>query len=322
MRFFKLIYSAFMRAFEHDQFAVAKGAAYSALLTLFPAVLLVASVLAASHTTMVFVREVMYALGRILPPGTSDSVLAYFEGAQPRPGRVLATTLFLVLWTGSGVMTSWMDGFRRAYELPQRTWTMWQERYISFFLVVLAGIPMGFASFIVAFGNQIEVWMMFQAGHELGPYILGIWAAVRWMIAMLTSVAVIALVYHHGLPRTQPWHCVLPGAALATGMWYLATLGFGSYIRHFANYGEIYGSVGTAIALLVWLYLISLVVLVGAEFNAIRFPRYLFGTYSEIRPQAVATNSAQNNGAPGKDVSGNAIADDEAPQTSAPLARK
>lgn len=306
MRFLKLFYGAFDRAFEHDQLAVAKGAAYSALLTLFPAVLLVASILAVSHTTLVFVREVMYALGRILPPGTSSSVAAFFEGTRPRPFRMLLTTLFLTLWTGSGVMASWMEGFRRAYALPQRMWTIWQERYISFLLVVLAGIPMGFASFLVAFGYQIETWMNVRAGHEMMPYILGMWAAVRWMIAMLTSVAVIALVYHHGLPRTQPWHRVLPGAVLATGMWYIATVGFGTYVRHFANYGEIYGSVGTAIALLVWLYLISLVVLVGAEFNALRFPRYHFGSYSELRAQAAGDNGV--------------AAGADAPQPSAPTA--
>src|SRR5881398_165871 len=84
-RFFKLVQGAFKRAFEHDQFAVAKGAAYSAIITLFPAILLIASVLSVSHSTLKFVQEVMYALGRILPPGTGTTVRGYFEGAHPRP---------------------------------------------------------------------------------------------------------------------------------------------------------------------------------------------------------------------------------------------
>ena len=100
---------------------------------------------------------------------------------------------------------------------------------------------------------------------------------MRWIIAALTSVAVIALIYHHGVPRTQPWHRVLPGAALATVLWFVSTVLFGFYLRRFGNYDVIYGSVGTAIALLIWLYLVSMVVLIGAEFNALRFPRYLFG---------------------------------------------
>jgi membrane protein len=284
--FFRLMRISFWRGFEHDQFAVAKAAAFSAIMTLFPAALLIASILVATHSTSAFIREISYALGRILPPGTSKSVLSYFEGTRPKPVRVLITTSALTLWTASGVMISWMEGFRKAYGLP-KTWGPNKERFIAFFLVILAGVPMAFASFLVAFGNQIETWMIFHSGHELGPYILGMWTGVRWVIATLTSIAVIALIYHHGLPRTQPWHKVLPGAVLGTVMWFVATVFFGTYIRHFAHYDQIYGSVGTAIALLVWLYLISLVVLVGAEFNSLRHPRFLFGAHSEIK----ATNT-------------------------------
>ena len=97
------------------------------------------------------------------------------------------------------------------------------------------------------------------------------------MIASLTGVAVMALIYHHAVPRTQRWHSVLAGAALATGLWFPATLGFGFYVRHFAQYSLFYGSLTAAIVLLVWLYIISLIILLGAEFNAILYPR-AFGT--------------------------------------------
>lgn len=285
--FLRFLRHAFWRALQHDQFAVAKAAAFSAIMTLFPAVLLVASILVASHSTGAFIREISYAVGRILPGGTSGTVLSFFEGNKPKPISRLIMTSIITLWTASGVMISWMEGFRKAYVLP-KTWGMVKERMVAFLLVILAGVPMAFASFLVAFGNQIERWMIFHSGHELGAYILGMWTALRWIIATLTSIAVIALIYHHGLPRTQPWHRVLPGAVLATVMWFASTILFGSYLRHFANYSEIYGSVWSAIALLVWLYIVSLVVLVGAEFNALRYPRYLFGAHSDL--QATATN--------------------------------
>ncbi len=273
---------AFWRAFQHDAFAVAKGAAYSAILTLFPAVLVVASTLTLSHTTAAFVREISYAVGRILPEGTASAVQEYFEGTHPVPLKFLFTTGVLTLWTATGVMISWMEGFRNAYQLP-KIWGLLQERMVAISLVVMAGGPMAFASFLVAFGLQIENWMIFHAGRELGVYILLMWALVRWLIATVTSIAVIALIYHNGVPRTQPWHRVLPGAVLATAMWFLSTVLFGWYIRNFAHYDVIYGSVGTAIALLIWLYLISMVVLVGAEFNALRNPRFLFGAHSELK---------------------------------------
>ena len=74
-----------------------------------------------------------------------------------------------------------------------------------------------------------------------------------------------------------PWHSVIPGATLATAMWFSSTLLFGFYLKHYADYSIIYGSLGAAIALLVWMYMVSLVVLVGAEFNAMLFPRAMLG---------------------------------------------
>jgi membrane protein len=281
-RFLKLLRLAFWRALEHDQFAVAKAAAYSAIITLFPAVAVVAAILAASNTTVAVVTEVSYALGRILPANTSEALRGYFEGNKTAQVSVLVPAFLGTLWTASGVMISWMDGFRRAYQMP-KIWGMVKERLIAFLMVLLAGLPMTFASFLVAFGNQIETWMIFHSQRSLGPYILGMWTAVRWMISTVTSIAVIALIYHHGLPRTQPWHRVLPGSVLATVLWFSATIGFGWYISHYAHYDVVYGSVGTAIALLIWLYIISLVILVGAEFNAIRAPRFLFGAHSQLK---------------------------------------
>ncbi len=285
-RFLKHLRIAFLRSLEHDQFAVAKAAAYSAILTVFPAVLLLASILAASHSTRSFIREVSFAIGGIMPSGTGPALLMFFEGRKPAPVRMIVTTSLLTLWTGSGVMISWMEGFRRAYQMPPRIWNLYAERMVSFLLVFLAGLPMAFASFLLAFGSQIEHSLAFHAKRELDLYVLATWTVLRWLIAVSTTVAVIALIYHHGLPRTQPWHRVVPGSVLATGMWIASTTVFGWYLRHFADYSVIYGSVGMAIALLIWLYMVSFVILVGAEFNAMRYPRYLFGSYSKLESGA------------------------------------
>jgi membrane protein len=136
---------------------------------------------------------------------------------------------------------------------------------------------MTFSTLLIAFGSKIETRLLFYTAHEYSPYILLMWTSIRWLIATLTSIAVIALIYHNAVPRTQPWHSVIPGATLATGMWFSSTLLFGFYLQHYADYSIIYGSLGAAIALLVWMYMVSLVVLVGAEFNAMLFPRAMLG---------------------------------------------
>jgi membrane protein len=287
LRFLRQLQIALLRTLEHDQFAVAKATAFSAILTLFPAVLLISSILTASHSTLSFIREISFAIGGIMPSGTAPSILTFFEGRKPAPVRMLVTTSAITLWTGSGVMISWMEGFRRAYDMP-KIWNLTKERLVSFLLVFMAGAPMAFASFLLAFGNQIEHWLAFHATQSLDLYILAMWTVVRLLIALATTIAVLALIYHHGLPRTQPWHRVVPGSVLATGLWFASTTIFGWYLRHYADYGVIYGSVGTAIALLIWLYLVSLVVLIGAEFNAVRYPRYLFGSFSKLEPETAA----------------------------------
>jgi membrane protein len=287
LRVLSLMRLAFWRAFQHDAFAVAKASAYSSILTFFPALLVVGSVLATSRRTQVYSREISYALDRILPAGSSTA-LAYLRASSlQRPVGLLISASLITLWTGSGVMISWMEGFRNAYQLP-KVWGLVKERSIAFSLVILAGIPLTFSTVLVAFGSGIETRILFELGHEFGPVILLLWMCIRWLIATLTSIAVIALIYHNAVPRTQPWHSVLPGATMATVLWFVATALFGWYLQNYADYSMIYGSLGAAIALLVWMYMISLVILVGAEFNAMLFPRATLG--KELR-EMPASNS-------------------------------
>ena len=272
-RFWRLFRLSIWRAFEHDAFAIAKASAYSSILTFFPALLVVGSVMATVRRGDVYLREISYALGRIMPAG-SATALVYLRSAAHRPVGLLVSTSLLTMWTASGVIISWMEGFRRAYQLP-KTWGLLQERLIAISLVFMAGIPLTFSTILVAFGSRIETRILFLIGHEFGPLVLILWGLMRWLIAILTSIAVIQLIYHNAVPRTQPWHSVLPGAVLATAMWLGATALFGWYLQRYADYSIIYGSLGAGIALLVWMYLISLVVLIGAEFNAMLFPRAL-----------------------------------------------
>src|SRR5713226_7615834 len=275
LRFVRLLRLALWRAFQHDAFAMAKASAYSLILTFFPALMVVGSVLATSRKTEVYLREISYAIGKALPAGSANA-LAYLKGSSQRPLNLLISTSLLTLWTASGIIVSWMEAFRRAYDLP-KVWGLLKERLIAFSLVILAGIPLTFSTVLVAFGSRIETRILFYTDREFGPYILLLWTATRWLIAILTSTAVIALIYHNAVPRTQPWHSVLPGATLATAAWFAATAAFGWYLQRYANYSLIYGSLGAGIALLVWMYIISLIILVGAEFNAMLFPRSING---------------------------------------------
>ncbi|MBZ5534129.1 MAG: YihY/virulence factor BrkB family protein [Acidobacteriia bacterium] len=256
----------------HGQFSTAKAAAYSSILTLFPAFLVVTSVLEASHNTEGFLQQIAAAVGWVLPPGSRSVALSFFQTKQHHANRIIISTSIVTLLAASGVMISWMDGFRRAYGM-QNTWGFWKERAIALYLVLLALIPMGFATILVAFGNEVENWIQAETMHLFKPLIILLWDGVRWAIALITSIAVISLIYHHGLPKTQSWRRVLPGATVASLLWFPATMVFGWYVREYATYSVVYGSFSAAIALLVWMYIVSVIVLLGAEINAQVFPR-------------------------------------------------
>jgi membrane protein len=263
---------AFWQAFMHGQYSVAKGAAYSSILTMFPAFLVVTSALEASHNTEGFLQQISTAVRWVLPPGSRSAALAFFQTQQHHTTRIISSASVVTLLAATGVMISWMDGFRRAYEM-ENTWGFWKERAIALSLVFLALIPMVFATILVAFGEQIETWVQSQTMHLFRPAIVLLWDGVRWAIALCASIACVGLIYHNGMPKTQSWRRVLPGAVLATFLWFPATMLFGWYVTHYASYSVVYGSLSAAIALLVWLYIVSAIVLIGAELNAQIYPK-------------------------------------------------
>jgi membrane protein len=269
------------QAFGHNAFTNAKAAAYSAILSLFPALLVTTALLAFSPETDSFRGEIRGAFSELFPPDTMALVQAYFQTNHARSVRLLWTAAFISIGAAMGVMLSLMEGFRRAYDLPRSEWNFWWERVIALALVPGTLVPLIFATIIVAFGHVIEQWMVDNADHELRFYVLFVWRFARWVIGMLTSVVVLGVIYHFGTPGKRPWHKVVPGATLATATWFLTTLLYGWYLTRYADYSVVYGSLGAAVATLVWLYIVCFSILIGAEFNAQIFPYRTRSAHSE-----------------------------------------
>jgi len=258
-------------AVRHNAPTTAKAAAYSAILSLFPAVLTATTLLALSPETETL-NDIRSAFYDILPPDTMGLVQNYFQMSHARSVRLIWLATAVAVLAAAGFMLSIMEGFRRAYRLPRGTWNFWRERVVAIGLIPITLVPMFFATLLIVFGHQIERWMIDNAAHTLRLYVLFLWRLARWIIAMLTSVAVLAVIYHFGTPKTQNWRRVVPGALLATVTWFLITIGYGLYVTRFADYSVVYGSLGATVATLIWLYMVSISILIGAEFNAQIFP--------------------------------------------------
>lgn len=263
---------ALWRSFGHGALNNAKAAAYSAILSIFPALLVLTTLLALTPETDTVRSDIRNAFGEFLPPDTMSLLQTYFLNNHARSLRLVWTAIFISVGASMGVMLSLMDGFRQAYLFPRGEWSFWREHLIALALVPGTLVPLIFATGLVAFGHAIEHWMIDNADHEIQLYVLFMWRIIRWAIATLTSIAVLVVIYHFGTPRARPWKQVLPGSLLATVAWFLSTLGYGWYITRYADYSVVYGSFGAGVATLVWLYMVCFLIQLGAEFNAILFP--------------------------------------------------
>jgi membrane protein len=170
------------------------------------------------------------------------------------------------------VIKSLIDGFNAAYRVP-RNRSLLAHSAIGMMLAILSLGPLLGATSLILFGGAVEAAVLkwIKVDPLLNPFAGG-WElfsrALRYLVAFGATASMTAILYFYGPYRKQRWSRVWPGAILATILWLLATAGFGWYIRNVTNYNVLYGSVGTGIALLIWMYLLTAIALFGCEFNA------------------------------------------------------
>jgi membrane protein len=278
-----LLGRAFVAAYEDNCFSIAKGAAYSGLLSLFPVLTTIAAILVQIRAEAV-VHLISRILFQLVPPGTEELILSHFKDEGNRPIGLLIGATILSLWAASGAMLSLMEGFDAAYRLPGGR-GMLAQRGISVLLVLIVAVPAVLASTAVLLGNREEATVFRWLGlagpdQEVKEWLRILWLLVRYLVAFFTTVLVTGLLYYcgpyhrsearsRGTKQSRFWR-VWPGALIATVMWMVATAGFGWYVTNIARYNVIYGALGAGIILLVWMYLLAVISLVGCEFNAER----------------------------------------------------
>jgi membrane protein len=266
-----LLRQSLMASIDDGCFNIAKGAAYSALLSFFPVLTSAATILVQTRADFV-ARTIQNFLSEIVPPGTEDLVVQRFRITGERPRGLLIVAGLISLWAASSVIKSLIEGFQAAYRVP-RDREFFHQSAVAIALVLLGIVPLLAASLLIVFGGQVEkvVLNWIRVDPLLNP-LAWVWLLLsrlaRYALAFATTVGVTTTLYYFGPYRRQRWRFVWRGAVLATVLWLLATLGFAWYARNIARYNAMYGSVGAGIALLVWMYLIAAIALIGCEFNA------------------------------------------------------
>ena len=262
---------AWVAAYEDNCFGIAKGAAYSALLSFFPVLATVTAVLVQANADAVS-DKLVDLIFEAAPPGTDDLLQTFLTQQGQRPVTLLVVAVILAIWAASGMMMSLMEGFQAAYSLPGGR-PFLKQRGVAAILVICAVLPLVAGSAMMLFGTRTEksiiTWLGLarNAGPSIGVALLG--HLLRGLIVFVSIMLAAALLYYIGPNRRMRFANVLPGAILTSVLWLISTQVFGWYVQHIANYNVLYGSVAAVIALVVWMYVLAVVALVGCEFNAV-----------------------------------------------------
>ena len=264
---------AFVSSYFNNVFGLAKGAAYSALLAFFPVLTTLTAILVQANAPSIS-RMLSSLIFEVVPPGTEEIVLYNFTERGQRPVSLLIAATLLALWAASGVMASLMQGFQAAYRIEKGR-PFLKQRGVAILLVIFVALPIVGASALIVFGTKTErivlAWMgLVPEDQQVRGWVVVFGQILRYAAALGAIVFSTALLYYIGPNRPNKLRNVFPGAIIATALWWAATTVFGWYVRNIANYNVLYGSIGAVVALLVWMYLLSVIALFGSEYNAER----------------------------------------------------
>jgi membrane protein len=245
---------------------VAAGVTFYGLLALFPATAALVSLygLFSDATT---INNHLNLISGFLPEGAlqivGDQVKRIAGQSQGTLGVAFLGTLALSLWSANAATKSIFDALNIIYgETEKRTFVQLTLRSLAFTLATLFLVLLAMAGIVV-----VPVLLrLLGVAEDSGPALLSL---LRWPLLYFVLLFLLACLYRFGPSRTNPrWRWVTWGSALAAAVWIGGSLLFSWYVANFGAYNATYGSLGAVIGFLIWMWLSTIVVLVGAEINA------------------------------------------------------
>jgi membrane protein len=248
----------------------AAGLTYYALMSLFPALLFAVAILGFFGQQGLINDAANYLRDAGAPSSVVDAVTGALKSAQNKRGTAvgalvlgLATSLYGASGAfgavGRALNVIWRVEEGRGFVRKKATDIVWTLLCLVLLLVTLV---------LVFLGGSLAADVFGAIG--LGDTAATIWAYVRWPLALCSMMVLYALVYYQA-PNVEVrrFRLITPGAVFGVVTWILASVAFFLYVSNFSSYGATYGAFAGAVILLVWLYLSSSVMLLGAELNAV-----------------------------------------------------
>ncbi|WP_428844647.1 YihY/virulence factor BrkB family protein [Mycolicibacterium hodleri] len=257
------------REFGGDQCTdLAAALTYYAVLSIFPALVVVVSLLGVFGQGKRTTDTLLQLVGDLGPSSTVDTLRAPIEQLveSPSAGVALLVGILGAVWSASGYVGAFGRAMNRIYEIEEGR-PVWKLRPLQL-LITLGGLVLAaIAAFLLAVSGPVASAVGSAIG--VGDVAVTAWSIARWPVIVILMTLAVATLYYATPNVQQPkfrWMSVGAGVAILT--WILASVVFGLYVTNFGSYNKTYGALAGVIVFLLWLWITNLALLFGAELDA------------------------------------------------------
>jgi membrane protein len=254
------------RLFTDDLLGWSAQISYYFFLALFPALICLVA-LASFFPIEHFTDVVLGVLTRIAPEDVLSLVSRQLMViAETRSAGLLTFGIIGTVWTASAGMQTLIRTLNFAYHVPEtRPW--WRVRARAMILTLIVPAFVLSAMTVVLVGPVLGERL--AGSLHLSAVFVFTWRIVHWPLIFVLAVSGLSFVYTVGPDASHRWQCLFPGASVATLIWLGASLGLRWYVSSLATYEKTYGTIGTALVILLWFYVSGFAMLLGAELNSV-----------------------------------------------------
>src|SRR5438270_844206 len=266
---FRGLRSALFRTYDdinkNHTLQMAAALSYYFVMSLFPGLIFLSACVAFLPVNDLF-NQAVGLLGRFVPADSMGIVRKVLSDViTPNRGAFLSFGILGTLWAASGGVSACMEALNIAYDVEEER-PFWKTRPLAVGLTLLIGILLLVALAVMIVGPRFGEWL--SAKLHMSTLFALAWPYIHWTVSVGFAILAVEFLYYLAPNVKQRFWATLPGAVLSVACWIGLSYLLGIYFRSFANFNKTYGTLGAAVALMVWLYWTGFAMLVGAELNA------------------------------------------------------
>jgi membrane protein len=256
-------YSMVTRVFPRCSM-ISQAIAFNLFLAFFPGLLIAVALASTRIGGKASLLELVQDFTEFLPPGSQSVVSEFLVSHGPEAWKVALLGWSGTLLGGSQVMKLVMEGIHIIYGDEEKPGFL-HRQLRGLLLLLITFAPLLGAAILGILGKPLRHWI----AHEVGKHSIlqGWWNVFFPLAAMLLAMAAVTMIYRFARPREDSLRNVLPGAAVATLLWWVADVVFGAYVRR-VPYSVVYGGLAAVIGLIIWMELSAVIIFLGAAWNA------------------------------------------------------